>query len=243
MLQGKKKRSFLPALIAIELIFTTYWILCVNLQGVLSLSQTAPILSVPILQGLWAACIIRNGPWFAQERILRSFPMVWLPLFPFVVQTAVFQLWQWETISELLRHQDSYQSVLMLQGLRVLAVGSLIKWKHGLFPTAFAWGTAFPDMIFGISTWWVLALLTGTEEPAWQLLALWNAAGLLLILPAGILIVQLGMAPTRLYPSTRAPYKLVFEYPMVLGPAVVVPILLSWNGLLFQFAVEKLQQQ
>jgi len=235
--EKKLKRSFLPWLVAMELSFTTHWILNGLNQGTISsMHQAAILLTVPLLQGLWTAITVVLGHrnWFTQDCVLESFPMIWLPLFPIVIQTTIFYL-QWETVSQLI--ESSYPSILVLQGLRVLAVGSLVKWHLGLFPTAFGWGTAFPDMLFGLSAW---VLWMFSDAISWQLLAVWNTFGLLLILPVGILIVQLGMKPTRVYVST-APYKLVFEYPMVLGPAVVVPILLSWNILLMRLSFEKLR--
>jgi hypothetical protein len=53
--------------------------------------------------------------------------------------------------------------------------------------------------------------------------------GFLIILPFGVFVVQLGMEPTHFY-NSKVSYKTVFEYPMVLGPIIVVPILLSWNA-------------
>ena len=81
-------------------------------------------------------------------------------------------------------------------------------------------------MLFGLSA---IAVLW---RPDWLdnalFLACWNLIGFSLIVPIGASVLQFGMAPTQLYTSV-VPNASVFEYPMILGPAVVVPILLSWN--------------
>ena len=236
---ARKKRSLLPALLVLELLFTTLWIASGWDKGVLNTSQAATLAIVPLLQAVWCFWVIRMGrrQFFAQQNVLDSMPMIWLPMFPVILQTIIFSL-QWSAVEELL--ESTYMSVVALQGLRVLAVGSIFKWQMGLFPTAFAWGTAFPDMIFGATA--LLWLLLDGGSMDFQALLYWNATGLAIILPVGVLIVQAGMKPTQLYAST-APYRLVFEYPMVLGPAAVVPTLLAWNGIVIRFAYEQLQKQ
>lgn len=235
--KAPQKWSFLPLLIGIELTFTSMWITS-NSSNIMA-EHRASLLFVPLLQGLWSVLVIRIGrryDWFTQEHVLQSFPMIWLPLFSILLQTMVF-CWKWKTVSLIL--ESSLKQVVALQGIRTLAVGSLVKWRMGLFPTAFAWGTAFPDMLFGLSAMVLVRKWDQimSSEKAWHLLAFWNAIGLLLIVPIGILIVQFGMRPTRLYRSDTS-FKLVFEYPMVLGPAIVVPILLSWNVVMLKYAVE-----
>lgn len=239
-----KKRSLLPVIVAIEIAFTVFWILngVARPESTVTIHETFALLTVPLLQAVWAIGVTRIGhqsQLFAQDRILDSSPMIWLPLFPIVLQTTIFR-WQWSTVSQLLLLSSSWQFVVALQGIRALAVGSLIKWSKGLFPAAFAWGTAFPDMIFGLSTWVLLFFVGDLDKKHLQLLAFWNTVGLVIILPIGILVVQLGMKPTQLYLS-KVPMRLVFEYPMVLGPAVAVPILLAWNVVLIKFALEQIE--
>lgn len=238
-----KKRSFLPGILAIELIFTILWILngLVGSESTITTHEAAVMLIVPMLQGIYGSGIVWFGQrlqWFAQDSVFGSLPMIWLPLFPIILQTMVF-LWQWPAVTKLLLLSSSWKKVVALQGIRSLAVGSLIKWRKGLFPTAFAWGTGFPDMLFGLSAWLMLVLLSFSNlETHLSMLMYWNAVRLAIILPVGVLNVQLGMSPTQLY-NSRAPYKLVFEYPMVLSPAIVVPILLSWNFVLIKFALDQ----
>lgn len=246
----QKKNSLLPYMILLLLCFTVVWILCGIHQTLLPWSVASPLLSVPLLQGVWALLIIHFGrryQSFVQEQMLRSFIILWLPLVPIVLQVTVFTLnaQRWKFVADMI--EASLPSLILLQALRTLAVGALLKWRMGLFPTAFALGTALPDMLFGLSAfvlwwWWhgtmVMPLLL--EHPL--LLLLWNAVGFVIIVPVGLVIVQSGMEPTRLYVSDK-PYSLVFEYPMVLGPAVVVPILLSWNVIMILFASERLQSR
>lgn len=232
----RKKRSLLPMILLIQLLFTMHWIANGYYNSnILNTRQALALCSVPIFQAVWGIVIMHLGQsrqLFAQQTMLDTMPMIWLPLFPVILQTVVFNQ-HWNVVNQLL--DSTIPSIIALEGIRVLAIGSLFKWGVGLFPTAFALGTALFDMLFGLSAWILLAF----DLLNFQTLFYWNALGLILILPVGILIVQAGMKPTELYKSTVS-YKVVFEYPMVLGPAAVVPIMLAWNGLMMRYAYERL---
>lgn len=237
---AQKKQSLLPYMVILLIGFTLCWILTSLIwhKPGLSIEEALLLCIVPLLQALWALGIYILGQrhqYFCSEDFLRRFPILWLPLFPVLLQTGAF-FSQWHVVSSLL--EDSLSVVLWLQALRILAIGSLVKWKLGIFPTSFAWGTAFPDFLFGLSAVWCHDWLLA--HPTFLLV--WSAVGFLLIVPVGVGIVQCGMAPTQCYTS-RVSLGLVFEYPMVLAPGVVVPLLLSWNLLLVRYAWEKVQSQ
>jgi hypothetical protein len=77
--------------------------------------------------------------------ILKSLPIVWLVLsmVPVLFLMIPFSL-RWNVVMKMVNHHCSRTVFVALQSVRILAVGSLIKWKMGLFPDVFAWGTAFP---------------------------------------------------------------------------------------------------
>jgi hypothetical protein len=225
----KKKLSLLPFIFAIEIIFALGVIWTCFSAGVISARDAAFLTLCPLLQFIWGAAAIYLGSeyqYFARDKMLRSFPMVILPIAPAVIQIAVFMA-RWDAVSAMLDWLPR-STFVGLHTLRVLAVGSLIKWYWGIFPAAFAGLTALPDFLFGTSAVWLL-----TQHSDWMqtdaFLFWWNVVGFLIILPFGVFVVQLGMEPTQFYRS-KVSYKTLFEYPMVLGPIIVVPTLLSWNA-------------
>jgi hypothetical protein len=183
--------------------------------------------AILLLYSLWFMHVGSTKQLFVSLCVLSSFPMVFLPLVPVTIIMSVFAL-RWSAVMAMMEHVNvSY--MIAVQATRSLAVGTLLKWHRGVFPTGFAWGTGFPDMLFGLSA---VALLVGCHETIMPgFLMWWNILGFVIIVPFGVTIVQLGMTPTQLYKS-HIPLSVVFEYPMVLGPGIVVPILLCWNVLM-----------
>lgn len=79
-----------------------------------------------------------------QPLILKSLPIVWLvlPMVTVLFLMIPFSL-RWNVVMKMVNH-CSRTGFVALQAVRILAVGSLIKWKMGLFPAVFALGTASP---------------------------------------------------------------------------------------------------
>jgi len=233
----KKKLSVLPLMVWAQAIFIVYVILRSYQQNVIEFGDAAALIVAPILlttYALWVMRVGRTKQLFATNPVLSTFPMVWLPLVPVGILMSVFVL-RWSAVMAMVESTPP-STLVAFQALRSLAVGSLIKWKHSVFPTFFAWGTAFLDMLFGLSA---LTLLVSRISLTPNVLFWWNLIGFVIIVPFGVLIVQLGMKPTQLYKS-RVSYAVVFEYPMVLGPALVVPTLLCWNALVISWAWSKM---
>ena len=236
----QKKFSLLPPLVVLVLGFSFGVIGTSYYRGTIQLHQALWLLLAPLAQSLWAAWLMRVGGggssstrFFECDWFLRSAPILWLPFIVVIPHTVMLGLG--EDIVVAMVRALPLQVFVALQAVRVLAVGSLIKWYYGIFPPAFAWGTAFPDMLFGLSAVWLLVTQSSSSSSPIAdnddaFLVRWCVLGIVIILPVGVTILQLGMAPTQLYQSIRAPNRLVFCYPMILAPAVVVPALLCWNA-------------
>lgn len=237
-----KKRSVLPPLVILVISFAFVIIGISYHDGVIETKSDALLLMLaPLLQTMWAFVIFHVGKkhqMFLRQGVLQSYPIFWLPFIPVALLMAVFSL-RWNLVMDMVDHFPRTVFV-SLQAVRVLAVGSLIKWKMGLFPAAFAWGTAFPDMLFGLSAVFLLLFQSHKEYPINSFfLLVWNLTGFMIILPVGVTILQLGMTPTKLYES-RVSNDVIFEYPMVLGPAMVVPTLLCWNAIVVAWALSQI---
>mmetsp|Transcript_30906 Transcript_30906/g.99718 ORF Transcript_30906/g.99718 Transcript_30906/m.99718 type:complete len:168 (-) Transcript_30906:380-883(-) len=119
-----------------------------------------------------------------------------------------------------------------LQCVRVLALASIVKYFLGVFPFLFAWFTALPDFLFGLSALYLyFAASDDFLAENTSILAAWHLVGFLIIVPFGAITLQIGMKPLRLV-KPKVPHDLIFEWPMVMGPSVVVPMLVAFNNLL-----------
>ena len=225
--------SMLPRMVAMVILFN-FAVVAYSYHVKIYSSRQALLLAVtPVLQAVWASLVIRLGKQgiFATDSFLHSMPILWFPMITVSLQMSMFSF----EMDAVFRMLDTLpiQVFVTLQAIRSLAIGSLLKWRKGLFPTVFAWGTAFPDMLFGLSA---LALLVQNRWIHDQLfLVWWNLIGFVIIVPSGITMLQLGMKPTQLYQSTVS-NNVVFAYPMVLAPGIVVPMLVSWNAIVAMWA-------
>ena len=196
-----------------------------------SLAWYSLVVIVLVLWTVWTVTIgyrARRYNSFVTRRFLHRFPIFVLSV-PVMVLWITAACWQWDTVTTTVLLHTPRKALVAIQALRVLAVGSLLKWSMGIFPTPFAWFTAFPDMLYGLSAIAILIMSSSSivMDDDW-LFALWNLVGFLLIVPMGAMVHQLGLPPTQLY-VPRVSNAVVMEYPMVLGPASVVPTFVSWN--------------
>lgn len=113
-------------------------------------------------------------------------------------------------------------------GLRVLAVGTLYKAWTGVFPAYFAVLVGIPDLLFGLSALWIARVARRGHLSARGFMA-WNLAGILVIVPAAPILLQLGLpGPLQVFdgsPDARA----VFAWPMSVAPMLGVPLFVLTN--------------
>ena len=117
---------------------------------------------------------------------------------------------------------------MAFEGLRVLAIGGIIKGYKGEFSPLYAKDIGIPDFLIGILA------LTGAYliyKGVWAnraAIAI-NLLGFIVIIPFGIGLINFGLEGPLYYiyetPSTAT----IFEFPMALAPTVVVPIFVMVN--------------
>ena len=113
-------------------------------------------------------------------------------------------------------------------GLRILAIGTAYKTAIGEFPASFEYVVGIPDLLFGLSAFWV-AVLVKRGAMGERGFMIWNLIGALVIVPAAPIILQLGLpGPLQVFtslPDARA----VFTYPMSIAPMIGVPLFVMIN--------------
>ncbi len=118
--------------------------------------------------------------------------------------------------------------------LRLLAVGTLIKYLQRQLPLHFVILGSLPDFLFAASAV-VVTFLAGNNSLGQEFLLAWHSIGFSVFLGAGISMFFSVPSPFRIYhgnPNTS----IVFKFPMLLAPNFTVPLFMLAHA----FALVKL---
>ena len=165
---------------------------------------------------------------YATKKFLSLLPGLWLPGIP--VTLTVVLLAASPALREVLLaiaiHTPTKYFVL-LQCLRALAIGSVIKAAKGEIPPQIGYGVGIPETLFGLSA---LALVFSGDAAALSpsFLMVWNGVGALILLSM-LFVLQLTLpGPLQLFknsPDGRA----LFEFPLVMAPSLLATLFLIAN--------------
>lgn len=186
---------------------------------------------IPVALVLWGAL----SSWFAISGVydaswlLATLPALWLPFVPLLVLALVFSIPAVRRdLVPLLKAVPAHWLVA-IQALRITALGTLIKTIQGQFPLHAELAVGLTDLAFGLSALWLFGRVRSGRVSA-DALALWHIIGIALIAIPGFVSIQLGMpGPVQLLidPPTTA---VLYDFPMVLAPTLVVPLFLALNA-------------
>lgn len=115
-----------------------------------------------------------------------------------------------------------------LHGLRIAALGTAYKMLIGEFPVYFEVLVGIPDLLFGVSAFWV-ARQAKHGRIGRRAFMVWNLIGALVIVPWAPILLQLGL-PGPLHVFTSLPdARAVFTYPMSIASMIGVPLFVLIN--------------
>jgi len=118
--------------------------------------------------------------------------------------------------------------------LRLLAIGTVIKYMQGQLPRHFVLLGSLPDSLFGMSA--VVVTSLAAQGPLDQgLLFLWHNIGFALFAGAGISMFFTMPSPLHLF-NSKPDASIVFQFPMLLAPNFTVPLFMLAHA----FALVKL---
>lgn len=183
-------------------------------------------LGVLALWGVASGWLSLSGR-YTRPRFIMALPGLWLPAVP-VALTAVTLL-----VSPLARDAATVLSrgiadadFVLLQAMRLAAIGSVVKARAGKIPKSFGLGLGIPDAACGASA--LAIVVIGTDAVPGTALLWWNVAGAALLL-AALPMLQLSLPGPlqrfRSQPDGRA----LLLFPLVLAPTVVAPLFLLAN--------------
>ena len=111
------------------------------------------------------------------------------------------------------------QQLIWFHILRLLAIGSIIKYLQGQLPLHFMLLGSVPDFLFAVS-----AIAVSLQASSGQsFLSIWHLVGIAVFFGPGISMFFSVPSPLRLY-RTKPDSSLVFQYPMLLAPNFTVPL-------------------
>lgn len=199
--------------------------------GRVDAQSTAYKLIFPLLAwGVLSAILALTGVYDSQA-FLSLLPGFWINAVPFVIVAAVM-LAAPGTRTDLanIAAQTPHHWFVAIQILRISALGTLVKTVAGEFPEHIELSVGLTDLAFGFSALYVYRLVKNSKLSA-DALVMWHLVGiLLLVIPAGMSI-QAGL-PGPLQTFTTPPTsEVLFDFPMVLAPSLVVPGFLLLNVL------------
>lgn len=222
--------SVTPVLVAIEIGFICFLALrCGRLDpSSRQIKAVYPYLLLITAYAVATSILGARGA-FVSPQLLQLLPGLWLQVITVLV--CVLPLVFFPSVrSSMRRIVDStpLHWFAYFHGLRIAALGTAYKTYTGEFPAYFEALVGIPDLLFGISAFWMAReLKKGRIGPRGFMV--WNLIGALAIVPAAPILLQLGLpGPLQVFhgvPDARA----VFTYPMSIAPMIGVPLFVLVN--------------
>ena len=225
------KFSMLPLLFLVQLVAIYIATKTTQRSGTISAAQSRSVTVVLAMLILWGAvssllCI--NG-WYHSDTFLKSLPAFWISLPPVLIVMLPWMLsasFREATNSIIDRVPLHY--VMAFEGLRVLAIGGILKAYKGEFSALIANWMGVPDFLLGaaalVAAWLIYRGVWGKRSAI-----LINLFQFLIIVPIGIVVINLGL-PGIMHMVDETPSAIaIFDFPMALAPTLVVPIFIIIN--------------
>ena len=166
---------------------------------------------------------------FISDRLLQLLPGLWLQVITVLI--CVLPVVLFDSIRNGLRRLVDVTPLhwfAYFHGLRIAALGTAYKTYIGEFPAYFEGLVGIPDLLFGISAFWI-ARKVKLGQISVKGFMVWNLIGALAIVPAAPILLQLGLpGPFQVFhslPDARA----LLTYPMSIAPMIGVPLFVLVN--------------
>ena len=118
--------------------------------------------------------------------------------------------------------------IRLFEGIRVLALGGVLKGFKGDFSLFYAKVTGIPDFLFGFVSLLAAYLI---YKGVWKNRAaiVINLTGFLVIVPIGMILMNFSLPGPLHFINETPSLTTIFDFPMALAPTLVVPIFVIVN--------------
>jgi len=209
------KFSMVPFLFILQILLFILAVRATRLKGNIASGEAKPLYGVIILLFLWGplSTYLALNDFYKMPLVIENLPAFWYTMVPVLVMmipwglSASFRASINKVIDTIGIHK-----VVFFEGLRILAIGGIIKGIRGEFSAEVAFYMGVPDFIFG-----ALSLIAGyllykkSLNLKWVLLL--NIYGFVLLVPFALVIINMGVpGPWHVFHSTPDMMSM-FEYP------------------------------
>ncbi len=195
------------------------------------LQPAVPIALIGLLAGWGATSVfLAMRGIYLNPTFLDLLPGFWLPLVPLIlIAVAICVISIRQTLYKLaLRVPMAWFAGIQI--LRIAALGTLFKTIKGEFPIHVELAIGIVDLLFGLSAVLVYSLCK-SQKISSDGLMVWHITGIVIVAIPGIFAIQAGLpGPLQLF-SDPPTAEIMLQYPMVLGPSLVVPVFFLLNAL------------
>jgi len=173
--------------------------------------------------GVWALASIIMGIKQLHLPLMDRIPLLWQSCVLMVILGMGLMVKSLRSALRGIASTTPLHWLIFFQGLRIGALGTIIKVFRGEITSGFPLWVGIPDFLFGLS-----ALLVGwlylRKSVSNGFLIGWNLMG------AAIILAPVFAAMP--YWMNEPGFSFIFEFPMVLAPSIVVPLLILLNFLM-----------
>ena len=167
--------------------------------------------------------------YYQSKGFLSSLPGLWITQFAVLIVVIPWLASKdlRQGIDTIIDHTPLYL-IMAFEGLRVLAIGGIIKGYKGEFSLFFVQFIGIPDFLYGVTTLIAAVLIyKGVWKEKSAIII--NLIGFIIIVPFGTILMNVGL-PGAMYMIEEFPsLETIFEFPMALAPTLVVPIFVMVN--------------
>jgi len=217
------KASILPVYIAVVFAFCFFVSIRAQKNRSIAAKEATSVYILLLVFALWAVISIIMGMNEVHPRLMDSIPLLWQAcVLIIIVGIGLFS----KNLKAALRGIASATPqhwFVFFQALRIGAIGTVIKVLNGEIVSKFPIWVGIPDFLFGLSAL-VVGWLLLRKAISNGFLIVWNLLG-----AAIILVPVFGLMP---YWMNEPGFIFIFEFPMILAPSVVVPIMILFNLLM-----------
>jgi hypothetical protein len=168
---------------------------------------------------------------YATQEFLRLLPGFWIPMIPVIITLSLYTTWSaFRAALHIIVSVTPVHTFILIQALRIAAIGGLYKATQGLMPLVFVVCVGIPDFLYGLSAL-ILGGTSANKHISSRALGLWNIIGIGIIVLIAPPAFQLSL-PGSLYIFQNLPDgRALLEFPMVLAPTLVVPFFIIINAI------------
>ncbi|MBW9271240.1 MAG: hypothetical protein K1566_16495 [Candidatus Thiodiazotropha sp. (ex. Lucinisca nassula)] len=213
--------SIVPIYLVVVFFFCFLLVRYASKNQLIDTAEQRKILLLLLAFILWSVSIAFLALDNRHVALMSSVPLLWQAFVPVMIWVTAFVL-SADLRSGLLKiamHTPA-QWFVLLQALRIGAIGGIVKGLNGDISSGYVFWIGIPDFLFGLSAL-VIGLLMFKREVKSPLLMVWNLIGFALIFFPTFLIMG--------YWMSEPGFVFIFEYPMILAPGMLVPLLISMN--------------